>query len=188
MSAAAGVGAVVGVAGSIIETREKRRAFKINQKLAEQNEKIIKARGDEQLRQFRRDLERLKGKQRATFSKAGVQIEGSALEVLAETAAEGEREIINIQFNTKNELFRNSLDITAAKRGAKNAVITGILSSIGNVTGGLTSGGATQAESSTQPKEGKATTQTPQRSGTSARQTSGGTGTSLLSGANSGFS
>jgi hypothetical protein len=63
-------------------------------------------------RNFRQSIDRLRGEQRAQYSKAGVTMSGSALDVLADTTMQGERDALAIRYGA--EIKANNYGIQAA--------------------------------------------------------------------------
>jgi len=68
-----------------------------NAKLAERDARIAKQNAEHEASQKRRETQRLLGRQRALYGKAGVTMEGSPLMVQEETAAEGEMDALMIE-------------------------------------------------------------------------------------------
>lgn len=83
---------VVGAAGAVSSSQAQANAAEANAEIAAENARLERRRAAREERLFRRRLSSLKGEQRAGFAKAGIQLEGSPLLIVEETAREGERE------------------------------------------------------------------------------------------------
>jgi hypothetical protein len=116
---------------------------KYNAKLASRNAKIAQESAEYEARQKRRETARLIGRQRALYGKAGVTMEGSPLEVIQETAAQGEMDALMIErrytqqataYKSQAELARTRTEI-AKRRGYWGAGST-LLTSGGQMASG----------------------------------------------------
>ena len=70
-------------------------------KAADFNALVSEERGKQQERLIRRNTKRQLGKIRASVAKSGVRMEGSPLEVLAESAANAEVDALNARYNAR---------------------------------------------------------------------------------------
>jgi hypothetical protein len=91
------IGAGASAYGQVQQGHDQARMAAYNAKLAERNAKIAKENATYEARQKRKETARLIGKQRALYSKSGVTMEGSPLDVLQETAAQGEMDALMIE-------------------------------------------------------------------------------------------
>ena len=98
-------GTVTGVTGTIISAVGQSQAADYNAKVARQNAIYAEQAGQQQRqiaaeneRRQRLRTEKLLGAQRAGYGKAGVTMEGSPLEVMGETATQGELDALNIRY------------------------------------------------------------------------------------------
>ena len=73
----------------------------------------------ERIRDVRRSFAFLQGRQVAGFGAAGVLLEGSALEVVADTAGELKRSILREEWNLKNLIALNNYRAAVVKAQAK---------------------------------------------------------------------
>ena len=104
-TAAAIGGLVVGAAGTVISAVGQSQAADYNAQVARQNAMYAEQAGQQQ-RQIAAENERrqrlrttkLLGAQRAGYAKAGVTMEGSPLEIMSETASQGELDALNIRY------------------------------------------------------------------------------------------
>ena len=92
-----GVSSVVSIYGQEQQSRTQTSMEKYNAKIAYRNAKIAKQNAEYEAKQKRKETTRLIGKQRALYGKAGVTMEGSPLEVIQETAAQGEMDALMIE-------------------------------------------------------------------------------------------
>jgi len=95
--AAMAVGTGMEVYGQIQAGRAAEKTAEYNAALARRDADIEKQRAEFEEAQHRRRVGRFKGRQQALFAKAGVQLEGSPLLVMEETAAEAELEALAIR-------------------------------------------------------------------------------------------
>jgi len=91
--AATGVSAV----SQIQQGKEQQKWSEYNAAVAERDAKAATAAAGYEASQKRKETERLLGRQRALYGKSGVTMEGSPLELMSETAAEGELDALMIQ-------------------------------------------------------------------------------------------
>jgi hypothetical protein len=91
------IGTGVSVYGQIQQGKSQAAQAEYNAKLAKRNAKSARENAEYEARQKRRGTARLIGKQRALYAKAGVTMEGSPLDVLQETAAQGEMDALMIE-------------------------------------------------------------------------------------------
>lgn len=91
---AAGVGAVASAWGSIQAGRQQQATAKFNAELETQRARAEMESAAYEEKQVRRERSRLLSRQAALYGKAGVKMEGSPLDVMAETAAESELEAL----------------------------------------------------------------------------------------------
>ena len=122
------IGAVTSMAGtglSVIsqaqQGKEQQRWSEYNAAIAERDATAAKAVAEHEASQKRRDTERILGRQRALYGKAGVTMEGSPLELMAETAAEGELDALMIERTGKLRGQRYGEEATLSRmRGASS--------------------------------------------------------------------
>lgn len=101
--------------GSLLQTRAQMQAAEFNAALARQRAEQEERAKEIDLYQLKRRKRRLLGKQRALYAKAGLDIEGTPLEVLADTEAQFEldkrlaeynREIAKRQAETESSFYK----------------------------------------------------------------------------------
>lgn len=95
--------------------------------IARQNAALARQQAAQQERELRRKNRQILGRQRALFSKSGVQLEGTPLLVQQETAAEGELDALNIRHsgNLRSAQFLNQA--RAARLRGQNALLQGVI-------------------------------------------------------------
>jgi hypothetical protein len=99
VSAVAGlVGTVVSVAGAIGQSQSQGQQYDYNAQVAEANAQAARQSAAFEEERTRERARRLQGSQRAAYAKAGVQMVGSPLEVLDETAIEAELDAQAIRY------------------------------------------------------------------------------------------
>jgi len=98
------IGAATSVAGTafsavsqIQQGKQQQKWSEYNAAIAERDAKAAKDAAEYEAGQTRRDTERILGRQRALYGKAGVTMEGSPLELMSETAAEGELDALMVE-------------------------------------------------------------------------------------------
>ena len=107
------IAAVLIFAAAAVSANGQQQQAKADRRTAKRNERYQRwlaedadKRGDERVARFQERLAQLKGRQRAGFAAAGVVIdEGTPLDVLADTAEQGELESLNLKANAAREAF-----------------------------------------------------------------------------------
>lgn len=79
--------------------KEQSRAAAYNRQVAEQNAQAVEAAGRLDIEQQRREHLQILGAQKARYGAAGVIMEGTPLEVMAQTASDMEQDILTTQYN-----------------------------------------------------------------------------------------
>ena len=90
-------GAAVAATGSIVQGRAQRKAAEYNANIAEKNARIELERTAEEEKRFRVLARKEIGQIRANYAASGVRMEGSALDVLHDSAANAEADAISIR-------------------------------------------------------------------------------------------
>jgi hypothetical protein len=144
-------GGLAGAAGSVIQGNAQAKAYEQQAQVAQQNARLAELQGERELergareeQRFRRQQRQFQGTQRAALAASGVQMGGSALSVLADTAQGIEEDAAMLRFNTlQNKWERDAQAVNfineanAARANASNARNAG---RIGAFTTLLTSG------------------------------------------------
>ena len=90
-------GTAVSAVSQIQQGKEQQKWSEYNAAIAERDAKAATAAAGYEASQKRKETERLLGRQRALYGKFGVTMEGSPLELMSETAAEGELDALMIE-------------------------------------------------------------------------------------------
>lgn len=131
MSAASvftGIGGLVSTVGQIRQGNAAANAANYNASMAEQNAAQVEAQAAEEERRSRLNAKKELGSARANYGASGVQIDGSALDVLQESAANAELDALTIKHSgaVKAQMFRNEAALSRyegkeQKRGSRLA-------------------------------------------------------------------
>jgi len=139
----AAISAVTSMAGTAFSTysqmqqaREQSKWAEYNAAVAERDAETARMNAEYEAGIKRKETEKLLGRQRALYGKAGVTLEGSPLLLMAETAAEGEMDALMIERGGKLQAQRYRSEATlsrmkgsAAQRagywGAGSTLLTG---------------------------------------------------------------
>ncbi|MCD6149205.1 hypothetical protein J7J13_00265 [bacterium] len=90
---------------------------KYNAQVAKRNAKAAKAVAEAEAARKRRETQRLLGRQRAVYGKAGVTFEGSPLLVMEDTAAEGELDELLIKYRglSQSQAYSSQVELDRMK-------------------------------------------------------------------------
>lgn len=142
------VSALVSAYGQVQQGKNEDAWAKYNAKMAERDARTAEENAKYAAAQKRRETERMLGKQRALYGKAGVTMEGSPLIVAQNTAAEGEMDALMIErgyaieairYRSEKSLFRARG--SAAKRAGYWGAGTTLLTAAGKAAGSYGGGG-----------------------------------------------
>jgi hypothetical protein len=100
-TAIAGIGTVLQVSQQIKQGKQQQQIFEYNSAVNRQKAQLAKIAGEATIAKLRRQKKSFSAKQEAAFAKAGVRLTGSPLQVLADSAAELEFDIMTEDFNTR---------------------------------------------------------------------------------------
>lgn len=114
ISAIATVGGLgMSVMGGVAQAQQQREAYKAqsqaaryNQSVAEANAQAVEAAAALEEQRSRKKAQQLLGSQTAAYGKAGVTLEGTPLEVMAQTAADVEEDILINRYNYQVQAAR----------------------------------------------------------------------------------
>ena len=131
-------------------------AGKINQRVAEANARIAEmqaadaeARGDEDARLFGEQVKGLMGSQRAAYAGQGVVVdEGSAAEVVADTARQGELDRLRILNNAAREAWGYRVQAVDMRNQGRLARFRGNTQAVGTILGSASTAYQTWGRSS----------------------------------------
>lgn len=124
-TAIAAVSAVVSAVGVISSADASRRAANQNADIAEQNAIAArqKAAYDEQMHRER--VKKILGSQRALYGKAGVEMTGSPLLVMEDTAEQGELDALAIRFGGEVSASQNRSQANLMRMQGRDAMTAG---------------------------------------------------------------
>ncbi len=108
---------------------------------ASQNERLIELERTRQAMEsdrLRDNAARMTGRQIAAFADNGIQIEGSAVDVIDDTANEFDKDLFAIQEGSRIKRQNLSFEADQFRRGAKSARKSGKLNAIGELISGGT--------------------------------------------------
>lgn len=127
--------------GGITQASGARQEGKAAQAAAEFNAQISEAQGKQKESLIRRRGRRQLGRMRASIGKAGVTIEGSPMEAMADQAAEQEIDALNARFDAMaNARLQRMGGQAAAKRGKRESAAA-LLGTVTNIGSSFFSGG-----------------------------------------------
>lgn len=139
------VGAVVGAIGQIAAANAQARAAEYNQQVAERNKLAILAQTDEEAADQARENRRNLGTIRAAYGAAGIDLAGSPLDVIQDTAIEGATDVARVQYEGKLRAIDQQDKATLAGMEAKADRTAGMFSAVGTLFGGFANAGVTLA-------------------------------------------
>lgn len=118
--------AVIGIAaagitafGQLKESEERAKAEEFNADVSRRQAELVKARGRLDVLRQRKTAIAFTSTQQALFSKAGVVLSGSPLQVIQETAAQAELDILTTEFNAFTEASRLRSEARERERTAR---------------------------------------------------------------------
>lgn len=132
----AGASAAVGAVGAIQQGRAASAAANYNASVSERNAQIEEMQAAEDAERSRRATRRRLGAMRAAYGASGVALEGSPMDVLEDSYAEGELDALTIQYqgrmaamnsreNARLERMRGRASKTAGYLKAGTSLLTG---------------------------------------------------------------
>lgn len=121
------VGTGVSVYGQVTAASQARSIGKYNAKVAENQAKQVEMDAAESIRRKRKENKRLLATQRGRYAKAGVVMEGTPLELLAESAGNLELEVLDYnrqaQLEQQNLRAQGAMDRAMGSMQARGAYI-----------------------------------------------------------------
>jgi len=149
-----GLGAMAQAQGQRHAARAKADEYRYQAQVDDNNRKVAlwkaqdaKDRGAKEEAAFRTKVAQLKGRQKSALAASGVEIgDGSALDILGDTAALGELDALTIRSNAEREAYEQKVNASnlaanaSMKRmGANNAIIAGKIGSMTSLLSGASS-------------------------------------------------
>jgi len=123
----AAVSAGVGAIGAIQSAQANRDAANHNRDIANRNALISRQQGEAQALQLKRDQMRRMGAARANVGASGVAAEGSALDVLEESAFNAEMDQMTLKYNTQLRMMGFGDQASQFSAEASNAMSAGYM-------------------------------------------------------------
>ena len=120
--------AVVGAGSTIYSAQERKKAADYAARLAEEAGEDTKALSAIEAARAEREGKRLKARQRAAYAKSGVKMEGSPLEVLADTQAELDLDQMIIKAGGQSRASAYEREGMFARRAGRSAETAGYIS------------------------------------------------------------
>lgn len=135
----------VGTAAALQQADNQEKAAKFNEAVAKNNTLAAQQQAKYEADRLRRRNAHLLGSQRAAFSKAGVDLSGSANDIINDTSIQGEMDALAALYTGKvrSNSERSSSMLFAMQADA--ATKTGYYNAAGSILGGV--GGATSSAS-----------------------------------------
>jgi len=115
------------LAGQYQQAQAQRQTAKYNARVAEMQAEAIRRQGKLQQYRLKRAKRRMLGKQRALYAKAGLSLEGTPLEVLADTAAQYDLDLATSRYNTEVGARSSLYEADYQRYAGKQAYRAGLL-------------------------------------------------------------
>lgn len=126
-AASAAASAVVGTVGAISTGISQNQAAKYNAQVAQNNADAATQAANFETEAERRRQMRLFGAQRAAYGKAGVTMEGTPLDVVGDTAAEGELDALAILYQGQLGYNRGQSEASLQRYAGRSALTSGYI-------------------------------------------------------------
>lgn len=144
------VAGIVSAVGSIVQGAQQASVARFNQGIARQNAEIATQQAREDAERTRRDTRRRIGSIEAAFGASGIEISGSAFDVIDDNEIEGELDALTVLYRGSLESRRFQTQATDQGFRAQTAQLTGfagaagaLLSSTGRIGERIDTGGST---------------------------------------------
>ena len=149
---ATGISAAVSAVGAIAQGQQQASIARYNQGLARQNAAIVEQQAAEDAERSRRETRRRISAIEAAYGASGIDLSGSALDVIDDAEIEGELDALTIKYRGILESRRYLSGATEQGFRAQSAELAGyagaasaILSGVGRIGGPLDFGGSSSA-------------------------------------------
>ena len=134
LSAAASVASgVVGAMGAMQQGKAQSNAATYTAQVADRNAKIARQQADVEQEDQRRENMRQRGAIRAAYGGSGIEMAGSPLDVLEDTAMEQELDVERIGYRGTLRALGENDKANLARAEAENAKSTGAIGAIGSI-------------------------------------------------------
>jgi len=139
-AAAAVASAVVGTVGAISTGISQGRAARYNAQVAENNAQAARQAAAFEADAERRRQIRLFGAQRAAYGKAGVTMEGTPLDVVGDTAAEAELDLLAIRYQGELGYNRGQSEASLQRYAGRSARMSSYYDAGSSILKGVSAG------------------------------------------------
>ena len=133
------IAALVSAGGQIYSAQQRKKTADYRAQLAEEAGEETRALTDVEKARAEREGERLKARQRASYAKSGVKMEGSPLEVLANTQAELDLDQMIIEHGGQSRASAYEREGMFLRRQGKSAQTAGYWKAGSSLLSGLSS-------------------------------------------------
>lgn len=137
------IGGAVSAMGAMQEAEAAAQAAEYNAQVAERNRRVIKDQTEAALEDQSKDNFRKMREIRASYGAANIDLNGSALDVVLDTAIEQRLAKRRIRYQGKLQMLEQEDEANLQRMGAASARAAGGISAISGILGGL--GGAVSA-------------------------------------------
>jgi hypothetical protein len=118
----------VSVVGKVIESDQQRKAYNYQADVAEQNAIAAQNKAKYEEDAHRRQLQKIMSTQRTLYGKANIDLAGSPLLVMEDTAAQGELDALAIRFGGDIAAAQQRSAANLARMQGQNAMTAGYIS------------------------------------------------------------
>ena len=118
--------AALGAAGSLASGYSQAAAYKQDAKIAEENAVIAEQQAAARQDMIRREAKKLRGAQRASVGAAGITLDGSAFDVMEDSAVEAELDALTAGYEGKLQARAYATEAAAKRYAAKGSIFEGV--------------------------------------------------------------
>jgi hypothetical protein len=129
-------GTVISAIGALQSASSQRDAANYNAAVASQNATIARQQGEADAAKLRRQQTKQLGDMRAAYAANGISLEGSAIDVLGDTAGQFELDIQNARYNAELKAIGYGNEAQLQRSRASSAETAGYLNAAGTIIGG----------------------------------------------------
>lgn len=131
----------IGAMGAIQAANAQAAAAEYQGKLQERNAAIIQQQTSAEMEDQRRENRRRLSALRVAYGASGFEMAGSPLDVLEDTAIEGELDVSKIEYQGKLRALEQTDNAELSRMEAKSAKKAGAIGAVGALVGGVTQAG-----------------------------------------------
>lgn len=137
-------GGAISAYGQLRQGMAAKKAAEFNAKVLAEKIKEIQFKAEITADKIRKKKRRVKGIQTVRYAAAGVKIEGTPLEVLADTATEFEQDLAMVDYNKRLAIAGIRMGIEEQQIAAEEAIAAATISAAGTMLGAAASAGYLQ--------------------------------------------